>query len=300
MLPLLLLLPQLINGQGCCPKKLVGADEYMYSNSNPGEVEGFGCFDSCVYLKNGQPGDRYCFGPGDLDVVCDADSPTEPSDDRYCEIGSDHTMCKYPGPSDECTAKMKFRELSDAARTAILDKHNELRSRVALGQEPNQPGAANMIKLVWDQELENIAQRLADQCIFQHDSNRVKLDGTSVGQNVFIMGSSVQASEAEIQASAGDSVQAWYEEVTDPGFNPTNINPYSFSSGTGHYTQVVWADTSSVGCGSVYFEDGFYKNLIVCNYAKAGNFIGSSMYAEGTACSQCPSGSTCTDGLCVL
>jgi len=79
MLPLLLLLPQLINGQGCCPKKLVGADEYMYSNSNPGEVEGFGCFDSCVYLKNGQPGDRYCFGPGDLDVVCDAGEKTTPS-----------------------------------------------------------------------------------------------------------------------------------------------------------------------------------------------------------------------------
>jgi len=79
MLPLLLLLPQLINGQGCCPKKLVGADEYMYSNSNPGEVEGFGCFDSCVYLKNGQPGDRYCFGPGDLDVVCDAGAKTSTS-----------------------------------------------------------------------------------------------------------------------------------------------------------------------------------------------------------------------------
>jgi len=51
----------------------------MYSNSNPGEVEGFGCFDSCVYLKNGQPGDRYCFGPGDLDVVCDAGEKTTPS-----------------------------------------------------------------------------------------------------------------------------------------------------------------------------------------------------------------------------
>ena len=78
-----------------------------------------------------------------------------------------------------------FRQLSDAAKTAILDKHNELRRRVAKGEETNglnggQPAAGNMKKMVWNEELETVAQRWADQCRFAHDVKREKLDGTHV------------------------------------------------------------------------------------------------------------------------
>ena len=57
------------------------------------------------------------------------------------------------GPSSSCTAKTIFRELSSAAKDAILEKHNELRRRVAKGEETGginspQPGASNMKKLV--------------------------------------------------------------------------------------------------------------------------------------------------------
>ena len=88
-----------------------------------------------------------------------------------------------------------------------------------------------------------------------------------------------------------------------------------FSSGAGHYTQVVWADTEELGCGMVYYKgNSFYETLIVCNYAKGGNiqgtlyislccrinqlFTGTEMYKLGAACSSCPSGYTCDDGLC--
>merc|ERR1712124_144093 len=57
-------------------------------------------------------------------------------------------------------------------KDAIVDKHNELRSKVANGQETRgqpkgvgQPKAANMRKLVWNDELAEIAQRWADQCM---------------------------------------------------------------------------------------------------------------------------------------
>ena len=42
--------------------------------------------------------------------------------------------------------------------------------------------------------------------------------------------------------------------MTDPGFSSANISPYVFSSGTGHYTQVVWANTEELGCGMVYYK----------------------------------------------
>ena len=32
----------------------------------------------------------------------------------------------------------------------------------------------------------------------------------------------------------------WYEEVNDPGYN---FDKGGFSSGTGHFTQVVWKET---------------------------------------------------------
>ena len=80
-------------------------------------------------------------------------------------------MCKYPvryqisdtggififlycqGPSASCSSKTIFRELSSASKEAILEKHNELRRRVAKGEEtgginPPQQAASNMKKLV--------------------------------------------------------------------------------------------------------------------------------------------------------
>ena len=45
-----------------------------------------------------------------------------------------------------------------------MSKHNELRSKVANGQEDRgvdgaQPKAANMVELVWSDELAEVAQR---------------------------------------------------------------------------------------------------------------------------------------------
>jgi hypothetical protein len=75
-----------------------------------------------------------------------------------------------------------------------------------------------------------------------------------------------------------------------------------FTSGTGHYTQAVWARTNKVGCGFISFisPDGWYDKYYVCNYGPGGNIIGGSMYTEGDACTQCPAeASSCDNGLCV-
>ena len=149
---------------------------------------------------------------------------------------------------------------------------------------------------VWDSELEAIAQRWADQCQFGHDTNQKKLDGTSVGQNVAWSSSS---NEPSLQDSVVAEVQGWYDEVHNPGFGSYPESPFSFDSGTGHYTQLVWADTELVGCGMIYKRgSGGYEVTTVCNYATAGNVRGSVMYKVGGACTACPSGYTCQAGLC--
>merc|ERR1719435_529434 len=73
-----------------------------------------------------------------------------------------------------------FRTLSQEGKDAIVAKHNQLRRKVAKGEEANQPAAANMKEMVWSSELEKIAQSWADNCDFKHNKNR----GENIGENI--------------------------------------------------------------------------------------------------------------------
>merc|ERR1712142_429134 len=89
-----------------------------------------------------------------LEATCDVTRPTNEGESGgnggECTYPADHTMTLYPGPADVCGDDLKFSGLDDATKKALLDKHNELRQKVASGGEAGQPGAANMRKLVWD------------------------------------------------------------------------------------------------------------------------------------------------------
>lgn len=210
-------------------------------------------------------------------------------------------MCAYTGPGSVCLGDPnRSSGLTDQGRTMVLDKHNELRSKLARGEEAGQPTAANMRRLTWSAELEAVAQRWADQCTFGHDKVKTKQDGTYVGQNAFVAVSEAKSPVDSMMAGMGAAVKAWYDEVTTPGFKAENIAPYVFTSGTGHYTQVVWAATTEVGCGWSYFrEAGFVKNLLICNYSVGGNMPGVNMYELGAPCSSCPAGTACdSEDLC--
>jgi hypothetical protein len=68
------------------------------------------------------------------------------------------------------------------------------------------------------------------------------------------------------------------------------------------YTQIVWADTYTVGCGftglTIFPENDIYARMYLCLYGPGGNIEGNNVYQIGPACSACPAGTTCDDGLC--
>ncbi|CAI5465864.1 unnamed protein product [Closterium sp. Yama58-4] len=71
------------------------------------------------------------------------------------------------------------------------------------------------------------------------------------------------------------AVQSWVEEKAD--WTPSPI-PDGCAEGKmcGHYTQVVWRDTTHVGCASAQCPDG--SGIWVCGYLPPGNFVGQTPY----------------------
>lgn len=172
---------------------------------------------------------------------------------------SDHSACL------SASADASNAGISAADKTAILAAHNAYRRDVS-------PSASDMLKLSWDDEVASIAQKWAENCVLGHDSNYKRyIPGRfSVGQNLAMGHSSWTA-----------AIDAWHNEVND--FNHGGSN--SLSS-VGHYTQMVWARTSSLGCGYALCTSTRYY---VCNYAPAGNLDINNPYTSGSSCGQCAS-----------
>jgi len=220
----------------------------------------------------------------------------------YCAISPQHTMCQYKGAGPACNGQPLARGVSSQEIQQILDVHNRYRSLIARGEERRgspgpQPPAADMKQMIWDEELSIIAQRHADQCKFAHDcSDCRKTERFGTGQNLYIYKQTLALPETDWDKGITD----WYEEVTL--FSNKHVEPFKFSSPTGHYTALVWADTDKVGCGATSFKNGrWFSTLYTCNYGPNGNFINGQMYKQGPACSACSEGEKCSTsfpGLC--
>ncbi|XP_011871194.1 PREDICTED: venom allergen 3-like [Vollenhovia emeryi] len=198
---------------------------------------------------------------------------------KSCTDKSSHTMCKYSSasPAEACNQSNNIG-LSNADKNAIVAKHNELRQKVASGQETRgrpgpQPAAVNMPNLVWDDELAMIAQKWANQCNFSHDKCR-NSDRFAVGQNI-----AKTMHSGENTSSLQSMIQMWYDEVDK--FDKNGVSSYKFSPETGHYTQLVWATTTKIGCGRImYKSNGWNNHFLVCNYGPSGNWIGNRIYEK--------------------
>ena len=96
-----------------------------------------------------------------------------------------------------------------------------------------------MLELAWDDELELIAQAWANQCEFDHDVER-SVERFRVGQNIFI---SWRSDNDPIDLNL--AIDLWYDEVRY--MDNSIVKRYRFDFATGHYTQMVWANTHKIG-----------------------------------------------------
>jgi uncharacterized protein YkwD len=112
--------------------------------------------------------------------------------------------------------------------------------------------------LTWNEELAASAQAWANQCVFEH------AQGAGFGENLF----------AKVgDSTAADAVDDWYAEIANYDFAAPGT-----SANSGHFTQVVWKNTTSVGC-AVATCPGLFPgfgdaSFAVCRYAPQGNIAG--------------------------
>jgi glioma pathogenesis-related protein 2 len=143
-----------------------------------------------------------------------------------------------------------------AFQNAILARHNFY--RVKHGVPP--------LKL--DRTLNNNAQQWATTLASTQQFKHASVKGQ--GENLYVYGTTARTFPS-VTIEANKAVDAWYNEIKD-----YNYGKPGFSMGTGHFTQVVWKSTTTLGCGIATgkYQQRFNGRYVVCRYTPPGNYLG--------------------------
>lgn len=140
---------------------------------------------------------------------------------------------------------------STGMEAEILSAHNSYRSQV--GSPP----------LRWSNALAAHAQEWANHLSATQSFNHSGVQGE--GENLWI-GSSGHFSFTRMIQRFGDEKQYFIN-----GAFP-NASTTGNWKDVGHYTQIIWHNTTEVGCAIARGNDG--KDRLVCRYSPPGNVIG--------------------------
>lgn len=149
----------------------------------------------------------------------------------------------------------------DAEMQTMVEAHNA--ARAAVSPAPVAP----LGKLVWSETAADVARGYAAKCVFEHNPERGKH-----GENLFASTGGA-GPQAVVDAWVGEQAQYSYD-----------TNTCQKDAMCGHYTQVVWAETTHVGCAkqACPAEGGPFGNraweIWVCNYSPPGNYVGEKPY----------------------
>lgn len=154
------------------------------------------------------------------------------------------------------TAVLLYSEdKDDAMQREVLTTHNKYRAEL------------NIPPLIWSKKLATNAGKWAHH-LAHSDGRLYHSKGSGEGENLW-------------QGTAGyfsysDKVEAWGREKKyfKKGVFPQVSTSENWSD-VGHYTQMIWRDTTHVGCATV--SVGNY-DILVCRYSPPGNFIGKKVY----------------------
>ncbi|KAF9567048.1 hypothetical protein EC968_003517 [Mortierella alpina] len=121
---------------------------------------------------------------------------------------------------------------------SILDTHNQYRR---MHGSPD---------LMWNEAAATWGNDWLQRCEFRHS------DG-----GPYSYGENLAAGYSDFKSA----IDAWYGEYIYYDFNMPG-----FAMNTGHFTQVVWKSTTSIGCAK---KECPRWTIYICNYDPAGNIV---------------------------
>lgn len=144
-----------------------------------------------------------------------------------------------------------------------IDAINAVRSEVT--EPANYAGTwTPLSNVVWSETVAASAQAWADHlavalgCDLEHEDQDV------YGENL-AMGTSLTPAQA---------VNLWASEKSRYTWSPT-YSMADFNAGSGHYTQLVWRQSTQIGCGRAICAQAV---VISCRFSPPGNVISQSVY----------------------
>lgn len=135
--------------------------------------------------------------------------------------------------------------------TGILKQHNQWRAKVGVAP------------LKWSDTVAQAAQAWADDLKANNNCNLIHNPNRKYGENI-------GAGSGRLTPAA--IVGLWAAESVDYDYASNSCSPGRVC---GHYTQVVWARSTEVGCGAASCGG---MSVWVCNYNPMGNYIGQKPY----------------------
>ncbi|KAF5394937.1 hypothetical protein PHET_09340 [Paragonimus heterotremus] len=163
------------------------------------------------------------------------------------------------------TLQQDRREAFRQWRKGILAEHNKYRRMARKGEIPCHPAASKMPMLKWDRKLTIDAVKWSRICKMEHDYS------TEDGENL-----------AYDTNKLNSAVLPWFMEYKHYVFGPL---PEQLLPVVTHYTQIVWANTTKLGCFKRLcpsfeawgrsVENAYFT---VCRYSPKGNWQGDLPY----------------------
>jgi len=162
---------------------------------------------------------------------------------------------------------------------ALLRVHNQARAEVGVD-----------VDLKWSDTIAKDAQSYADEMaatgFWGHDTQRNQNDGYgngNYGENLYTSFNTKATLEEAAKAWVDEKQYYTYGEVVGSGDDPTcqdGLDAYGNQILCGHYTQVIWKDTTLVGCGTSRYTTGDRDgwDIVVCKYQTPGNVVGETPY----------------------
>jgi uncharacterized protein YkwD len=195
-----------------------------------------------------------------------AAEPQEPGAQSEDGQGAPEAAPESPTPEPTSPPSSAPARITSEAemRQGMLDAH--AKARAAVGVPP----------LTWSSALAAHAQEWVDHlknsgCKLAHRTENRQ----GYGENLHWAsgGGSGQGPNQQIDVPPAEVVESWVREGAD-----YNAATHTCAEGRtcGHYTQVVWKNTTEVGCAMTVCDDK--SQIWICNYNPAGNVSGENPF----------------------